>query len=415
MRQRFPHLVRAGLATLLGLLLAGPLRAAEAPVPTPPVPARPTLPCYRIAQGDVLTVATWGQDKFSQDCQVNGVGTISLAALGEIPAAGLTLQELQSRVQEGLKKYLKHPQVSVTVRQYGALGTSVFVIGEVKTPGVYPLPGRAGLLQLLAAAGGPTGDASGQITIIKARTGAFVTTALEQAVSDAALEAAVELGDVVMVERKPGAGQSRRYSVLGEVPTPGLVDMPEGPTHVLDAMQKAGLLSADTSSPDSSEKASFADRFPTADLAHALLTRGEVVVPLNLLALLHGDTSQDLLLQPEDVLTVPRRTLIGVYTMGEVHTAGRHWLPPGATVFDLLNASGGVTGAAQLTSATLVRQVDGKPTTREVNLDGILRRAEASQNVALAEGDVLYVSVKGESSKRDWTSFLPLLPYLALR
>lgn len=405
----------------VALLSPAAFAAAETSAPAGasselPAPAQartsPAAQPYRVAQGDVLNITTWGQDKFSQDCQVNGVGTISFPVLGEIPASGLTLGELQTSLQVALTKYLKHPQVSITVRQYGATGTSVFVLGEVKTPGIYPLISSAGLMQVLAAAGGPTSQASGQITIVKARTGEFVTAGIEQATGMTSTEAVIEAGDVIMVSRKQEADESRRYAVLGEVPTPGMFDMPaEGEVHVLDAMQKAGLLSSGQSAGGEAGLTSIEDRFRTAELEHSLLTRGEVVVPLDLVALLRGDTAQNLLLQSGDVLTVPRRNLIGVYAMGEVRSAGRQQLPVGATVFDLMNAVGGVTGAARMGDATIVRQVGGKPEPIAVDLDGILRRADAKQNVQLQDGDVLFVPARGERS-RDFWSFLPLLPYL---
>ncbi len=401
-------LIAALLPTALAAAGSDSLGGAPG-TPAPPIASSQT---YRIASGDVLSISTWGQEKFSQDCQVNGVGTISFPVLGEVQAAGLTLSEFQASLQEGLRKYLKHPQVSITVRQYGALGTSVFVLGEVKTPGVYPLVSRAGLMQVLAAAGGPTAQASGRISVIKARTGEFVETGIEQATGAPSPEALIEPGDVILVDRKAEADESRQYAVLGEAPTPGMFAFPPtGEVHVLDAMQKAGLLSAGSGSGGDRGFTGLEDRLRTADLEHSLLSRGEVVVPLNLVALVRGDTSQNLLLQSGDVITVPRRNLINVYAMGEVRTAGRQLLPAGATVFDLLSAIGGVTSAARPGRATIVRQVGQQPESLPVDLDGILRRADAKQNVQLQDGDVLYVPGKGERG-RDWTSFVPLLPYL---
>jgi polysaccharide export outer membrane protein len=142
-----------------------------------------------------------------------------------------------------------------------------------------------------------------------------------------------------------------------------------------------------------------------------VLTRGEVMVPLNLSRLLEGDTSQNLLLQPGDVLTVPRRLLMEVYLLGEVRTPGRHLLAPGATVLDSLNAVGGATSSAKLHDATILRVVDGEPTSLPVNLNKLLREGDAEENLCLQQGDVLFVPTRGERGRDIW-SFLPLLPYL---
>ena len=392
------------VVSCLGLL--GTAVCASSAEATAPPPER----AYRITSGDVVSIAVWGQDRFTQECQVNGSGTISYPLLGDLRAAGLTCLELQAALQERLRQYLNYPQVMVKVVQYGALGTSVFVLGEVKNPGVYPLGSDATLLQALAAAGGATSLASGQVTVARGRTGEIRTVGLEQARPGLSPtpEAMLAPGDVVMVNRKAEADETRRYSVLGEVPKPGRYEIPSaGEVTVLEAMEKAGLLSPDrTGGPGTPGAAAGA-----ADLGSAMLTRGEVVVPLNLAALLQGDTSQNLLLQAGDVLTVPKRACLTAYALGEVRTQGRQALPVAATVVDLLNASGGVTQSALLSKATILRVVAGQPKSLAVDLGALLSRAEARQNITLQDGDVLFVPAKGEQD-RSLLSFLPILPYL---
>jgi len=393
------------VVSCLGLL--GTAVCASSTEATAPPPER----AYRITSGDVVSIAVWGQDRFTQECQVNGSGTISYPLLGDVRAAGLTCPELQTALQERLGQYLKSPQVMVKVVQYGALGTSVFVLGEVKNPGVYPLGSDATLLQALAAAGGATSLASGQVTVARASTGEIRTVGLEQARPGLSPtpEAMLAPGDVVMVNRKAEADETRRYSVLGEVPKPGRYEIPSaGEVTVLEAMEKAGLLNQDRTGGPGTPGGAAAS---AADLGSAMLTRGEVVVPLNLAALLQGDTSQNLLLQAGDVLTVPKRACLTAYALGEVRTQGRQALPVAATVVDLLNASGGVTQSALLSKATILRLVAGQPKSLAVDLGALLSRAEARQNITLQDGDVLFVPAKGEQD-RSLLSFLPILPYL---
>jgi polysaccharide export outer membrane protein len=374
----------------------------------------PPLESYHILPGDVLAIAVWGEDQLTQACRVNGSGTISYPLLGDVPAAGATCSELEGRLREDLREYLRHPQVSVTVREYGALGMSVFVLGEVEAPGIHPLVGGTGLMQALASAGGATPEASGTITIVRARTGEMHSAGLEEGLgsSAAASNAVLEPGDVIVVNRKPEADMDRRYAVLGAVPTPGMFAMPvEGEVRVLDAMEKAGLLARNPGESAAAGRTVVEELSRTAELEHALLTRSEVVVPLNLAALLEGDTSQNLLLQSGDVLTVPRRSLISVYASGEVRTPGRQMLPPDATVLDLLNVVGGVSSAAKLHETTLLRVVEGEPKSVPVDLNKLLRHGDPEANVPLQQGDVLFVPARGERGRDMWT-LLPLLPYL---
>lgn len=408
-----------GYLALAIAVMSGAAAGMSMPAPESAA-ALPTAVAYHILPGDVLSITVWGEEGFSQVCQVNGSGTISYPLLGDVPAAGATCPELEGRLREGLGKYLRHPQVSVMVKAYGSLGMSVFVLGEVQNPGVYPLVGSSGLMQALAAAGGATRQASGQITIARPRTGEMHSTDLESAQGGlggkaGGGEAMLEPGDVIVVNRRAEADQDRRYAVLGEVPTPGMFELPlESEVRVLDAMEKAGLLAKSGRGSERAGGGVVEELSRTADLEHALLTRGDVMVPLNLTALVQGDTSQNLLLQAGDVLTVPRRLLMNVYVLGEVRTSGRQALPPGAAVLDLLNAVGGVTSAAKLHEAKLLRLVKGEPTSLPVDLNKLLRGADAKENLALQEGDVLFVPTRGERGRDLW-SMLPLLPYLVGR
>ena len=392
-----------GQLSAVGSTMADAGPAAGAPVPV----------SYRVSPGDVLSVMVRGESDLCRDCQVNGEGTISYPLLGDVPAAGLTCEELAGHLQEGLQRYLRRPQVAVVVRQYGALGTHVFVTGEVQTPGLYPLVSGTGLVQALAAAGGPTKQASGKVTILKAHTGEVRVTGLEQAVAGARPDAQARLdpGDVIVVNRSPEADQDRRYTVLGEVPTPGMFEIPEGrQVRVLDAMEKAGLLSTRAGSQTGPGPSPAAEQ-SHADLEHALLTRGEVVVALDLTSLLQGEVSQNLLLQAGDVLTVPRRPVVTVYALGEVRTPGRQMVDSGAMVLDLLNAAGGVTSGARLSDATLLRAGEKGPVSTPVDLGRLLRSADPKDNIALLEGDVLFVPARGQPGRDVW-SILPLIPYL---
>ncbi len=361
---------------------------------------------YRICPGDTLYVSVDGEELFTRECQVNGAGTISYPMLGDVPAAGATCSEFKRRIEEGLGRYLRHPRVIITVQQYGQVGMSVFVMGEVKDPGVYPLASGSGLMQPLAAAGGLTEFASGQITVMK-RTGESWSTLLEDVPHGSAGQM-LEPGDVILVERRREA----RYAVLGEVPAPGMIDMPtRGEVRALDAITKAGLLEQGTDSRTGLPRNILDDPTRTADLEHAVITRGDSTIPIDLAALLRGDTTQNVVLQSGDVLTVPRRPLLRVYALGEVRAAGRQNLPEKATVLDLLNAAGGMTTSARPSDSSILRMADGKPTAIPVNLGELLHEGDLEENVALQDGDVLFVPPRGEGNQNIWR-LLAIVPYL---
>ncbi len=206
----------------------------------------------------------------------------------------------------------------------------------------------------------------------------------------------------------------RRPALLvpGEVPSPGMFDMPvRGEVRILDAITNAGLLAQNQDAQAGVKRSVVDDPARIADLEQAMITRGQTTIPVNITALLRGDTSQNLVLQPGDVLTIPRRPSVRVYALGEFRAAGRLNLPEGAAVLDLLNAAGGTTQNARPSDAALLRIVDGKPTSIPVDVGQLLGKGDLSHNVTLKEGDVLYLPARGESNQNAWRllSILPLV------
>ena len=110
---------------------------------------------YRIGAQDLLELQVFGAPDLNRTVRVNSRGLISLPLIGMVQAGGLTSEQLESSLAEKLsKKYLQSPQVSIFIKEYTS--QRVTVEGAVKKPGVYPLKGKATLLQTLAIAEGLT-------------------------------------------------------------------------------------------------------------------------------------------------------------------------------------------------------------------------------------------------------------------
>lgn len=104
---------------------------------------------------------------FQNNYSVNQQGAIILPILGEIPAAGLTTEELRLRIKELLKDYLKEAVVTVRITNF-----RVTVIGDVGHPTVVPVQGeRINLLEALGAAGDMTVYAKRYNVKVMRRTG----------------------------------------------------------------------------------------------------------------------------------------------------------------------------------------------------------------------------------------------------
>jgi polysaccharide export outer membrane protein len=130
---------------LLALAACAGANKGERPAPRP-------VAEYRIGREDVLEVVVWREPELSRVMPVRPDGKIALPLAGELQAAGLTPNELQSKVKESLSPYVKDVSVAVLVREVN--GPRVFVMGEVPRPGGFPLRGAMTVTQALALAGG---------------------------------------------------------------------------------------------------------------------------------------------------------------------------------------------------------------------------------------------------------------------
>jgi len=108
---------------------------------------------YVIKSKDVLSVKFYRHKDLDQEqIEVTPTGTIFMPLIGEVKASGITTSELERKLI-GIysKDYLKNPYITVSV-----LSRRYYVLGEVKSPGAYPLVGNVTVLTAITQAGGFT-------------------------------------------------------------------------------------------------------------------------------------------------------------------------------------------------------------------------------------------------------------------
>lgn len=126
---------------------------------------------YVIGAQDVLVVAVFDQADLGGRFTVETDGTFTFPLIGRVTAGGRTLREVEAELKQRLTDgFFKNPQVSVSVDQYRS--QRVFVVGEVRQPGPYPLTGDMTLIEALARAGSTTDHAGGEALIVRPSSGA---------------------------------------------------------------------------------------------------------------------------------------------------------------------------------------------------------------------------------------------------
>ena len=81
-------------------------------------------------------------------------GDIYLPIVGRVKVVGRTVDDVTSEVNEGYRKEMINPQITVSVAEYS--GLAVYVSGEVKSPGLQEYRGGFTITQAISSAGGFT-------------------------------------------------------------------------------------------------------------------------------------------------------------------------------------------------------------------------------------------------------------------
>ncbi len=205
---------------------------------------------YVVGAQDVLKVSVFDEPQLSGTFRVDIDGSFTYPFVGRVKAVGQTLRTIESELARMLGQgYVRSPQVSIEVEQYRS--RSFFVVGEVRTPGRYPLTPEMTLIEALAQAGSTTPTAGSELIILHAAEPRAAEHG-EQAAAPANRTTRVNLADLQsgrlannLILREGDTifvAKAERFFVTGHVRNPGAFTWERGIT-VLQAVSLAGGLS----------------------------------------------------------------------------------------------------------------------------------------------------------------------------
>jgi polysaccharide export outer membrane protein len=212
--------------------------------------------------------------------------------LGRVRASGRKPREIADEVKAKLEDgYIRYAQVTLEVEQYRS--RSIFVVGEVRSPGKYPMTGDMTLIEALAAAGSTMTTASTEVLILRPRnSGAAQPLTIDQ--SDQANVTRVSLSDLQLgklsenVKLMEGdtifVPKAQKFFMTGQIRNPGAYTYERGLT-VLQAISLAGGLT---------------DKGSNRRLKVIRMVNGKKV---------EQGVDLDDLIQPADTLVIPQRLL----------------------------------------------------------------------------------------------------------
>jgi len=304
-RPRISYLsIPAAIAVSLPLAMMQWAQAQNAASPKPKelIVAQPS-PAYRLGPGDQLQIWALGVEEASQHpVRVDTAGFVELPMIGRVKAQGLTTDQLHDELVQRLKTYVREPQVTVNVTEYGSQPVSV--VGSVTKAGIQQLEGPKTLIEVISLAGGMTPDSGNTVTVTRSlsegpiplpharedRSGQTTTVQIPVqdlfSGTDPSLNLAILPHDVISVAR------GHLIYVMGEVTKPGGFNIGDRPRMtVLEALGMA-----------EGPKTSAAPQH--ARILRVVEGTERKEIPIDAKLILQAK-KPDLALEPDDILIIP--------------------------------------------------------------------------------------------------------------
>jgi polysaccharide biosynthesis/export protein len=146
-----------GFLLMCVLLLGAHTIAAALPSGGEPLPVV-AEGSYLLGPEDMVKISVWKDEHLTQEVVVRPDGMISFPLVGDIPAAGRTIEDVRLELVKRLNKFVPNPHVSVLATKI--LSNKIYVIGRVNKPGEFLVGHYTDVLQALSLAGGLTPFAS---------------------------------------------------------------------------------------------------------------------------------------------------------------------------------------------------------------------------------------------------------------
>ena len=322
---------------------------------------------YIIGAGDLLDVEVFDVHELSRELRVSQTGTIGIPLVPvRLHVAGLTEMQAEQKIAEVLEAngLVTHAEVSVSVKEHKS--KPITIVGAIPRPMVYQADRQVTLLEVLAEAGGVSGDAGDTVIITRAAV-------------DAPSDEPPEIGPEQLphTNSSSDAGRANGASVAASAPA----------SNSVASEQPTSTTSAAGSSP------APAAVNPAASGEPPPLTN---TITINLNELMEtGDMKNNIVLQAGDIVTVPHSGI--VYVLGAVNRAGGFILSNDRaqlTTLKILALAGGLTRTAKSDKAVIVRK-DNQGQQHQVTIDlkKVLKRE--AEDIQLQPSDILIVPESG--------------------
>jgi protein involved in polysaccharide export with SLBB domain len=305
---------------------------------TPPTTTVP--PDYRLNPGDELLIGITGSVEADLHVVIDSEGRIFIPRIGSVNVAGVRYGDLAAALSRHIDEQYKKAKVSVVVSHLH--GLNVYVTGYAVSPGAYTVSSLSTMVDAVLDAGGPA--SGGSFRTIELRRNGQLVTRLDLydllLNGDKSHDTILQNNDVINI-----GPVGPELAITGSVNAEAIYEAKPGET-LGDIVRYAGGFDslADTSriviSSLSDLDATGSRQLPYDQARVEPALRGDIVRVLSLARVARPLERQSVLVTFE----------------GEIDHPGRYYLPPGATLADLLSKAGGLTSGAYVFGTLVERE-----------------------------------------------------------
>ncbi|MBP5429407.1 MAG: polysaccharide export protein [Elusimicrobiaceae bacterium] len=159
---------------------------------------------YILQPGDLVDIKVYMEDNMDRVLRLSGNGTVTFPLVGNIKLSGLTLEQAEQKLANRLTEYIRQPQVSMLVKEYG--NKTVYVLGQVSRPAAIQIPPEKQLtvLEAITSVGGFTDIANtSKVRVLRVEDGKQKTIDVDVSQitkqGNKSMDIALRPGDVIFV------------------------------------------------------------------------------------------------------------------------------------------------------------------------------------------------------------------------
>ena len=365
---------------------------------------------YQVQVGDVVKISLPGEKQLNGSYDIDRQGRVILPEVGSIAVAGLTEEEMETKIKQSLSLVFKDLySLKIYISERNIL---LSVLGYIEQPGEIKLPASANIQSAFQKAGGLRAGAQLDKMQIR-RKGESLTFNYKAYLDsgDDTLLPKLHSLDIIFVPASPTIGNievefdpsktadsgdaaedKQAIKVFGEVNSPGSFSFKEG-VNLVDLLMRAGGV---TRYAGVEQIRVISDGSPKLFNLKAYLDTGNE----NLLPTIKAGATLFVPMQQEEIKSGQNT----VYVMGEVFKPGAYDNKVNATFMDILANAGGPTRYAD---SRQIRIIKSNSTVIPFDLAAYTEGHGLKNMPTIESGDAIFIPEKTDMNEKSWLKVAP--------